>query len=156
MSLKGILLLFILCTELTSCCFIFTVEESLSFKTQNSSLQTVNICVCVFHCRDKKVPEQVGKYIIHFSLNIDETNVMRSKQVGLHISSKHHNKLFLATFKQPAIHASFLPLFFIFYERTSYCFTTHLTQQTLDPLWKLAFMNYTEIWKIKVHEMRIG
>ncbi|KAM4533863.1 structural maintenance of chromosomes flexible hinge domain-containing protein 1 [Odontesthes bonariensis] len=46
-----------------------------------------------FYFRDKKVPEQVGKYVIHFSLNIDETNVMRSKQIHINVEANQPVKL---------------------------------------------------------------
>lgn len=41
----------------------------------------VNI-VFVLHCRDKDIPEQVGKHIIQFSLQVDQTEVLFSNQVG--------------------------------------------------------------------------
>ncbi|XP_072234898.1 structural maintenance of chromosomes flexible hinge domain-containing protein 1 [Leuresthes tenuis] len=46
-----------------------------------------------FYFRDKKVPEQVGKYIVHFSLNVDETNVMRSKQIHINVVASQPVKL---------------------------------------------------------------
>ncbi|KAM9713045.1 structural maintenance of chromosomes flexible hinge domain-containing protein 1 [Menidia menidia] len=34
-----------------------------------------------FYFRDKKIPERVGKYVVDFSLSVDQTNVLRSKQI---------------------------------------------------------------------------
>lgn len=35
-----------------------------------------------FDCRDKDIPELVGKYTIQFSLLVDKTNKLFSNQVG--------------------------------------------------------------------------
>ncbi|CAG5896193.1 unnamed protein product, partial [Menidia menidia] len=45
-----------------------------------------------FYFRDKKIPERVGKYVVDFSLSVDQTNVLRSKQVRLHVVRKPPEK----------------------------------------------------------------
>ncbi|CAG5865270.1 unnamed protein product [Menidia menidia] len=34
-----------------------------------------------YQARDKKIPERIGKYIVDFSLSVDQTNVLRSEQI---------------------------------------------------------------------------
>ncbi|XP_033494631.2 structural maintenance of chromosomes flexible hinge domain-containing protein 1 [Epinephelus lanceolatus] len=46
-----------------------------------------------FYFRDKEIPEQVGKHIIQFSLRIDKTKVLLSKQIPINVVANQPVKL---------------------------------------------------------------
>uniref|UniRef100_A0A3Q0SBE8 Structural maintenance of chromosomes flexible hinge domain containing 1 n=1 Tax=Amphilophus citrinellus TaxID=61819 RepID=A0A3Q0SBE8_AMPCI len=48
---------------------------------------------CVFPCRDKEIPEEVGKYTIQFSLRVNKTDVLYSNQIHIAVLANQPAKL---------------------------------------------------------------
>ncbi|XP_073343954.1 structural maintenance of chromosomes flexible hinge domain-containing protein 1 [Pagrus major] len=46
-----------------------------------------------FHFRDKEIPQQVGKYTIEFSLDVDKTQVLSSNQIPINVEANQPVKL---------------------------------------------------------------
>uniref|UniRef100_A0A8D0A6M4 Structural maintenance of chromosomes flexible hinge domain containing 1 n=1 Tax=Sander lucioperca TaxID=283035 RepID=A0A8D0A6M4_SANLU len=56
-------------------------------------LRNINIGFVFFHCRDKEIPEHIGKHTIQFFLRINKTNVLYSNQIAIHVVANQPVKL---------------------------------------------------------------
>uniref|UniRef100_A0A8C3AR98 Structural maintenance of chromosomes flexible hinge domain containing 1 n=1 Tax=Cyclopterus lumpus TaxID=8103 RepID=A0A8C3AR98_CYCLU len=59
----------------------------------STSAVNVNIVYVFFHCRDKEIPELVGKYTIQFSLQMGNGKVLFSNQIPINVVANQPVKL---------------------------------------------------------------